>query len=667
MFAFLARRAGASALTQLAGAGAPAYEYIGGGGARISAFQEVSGVGVGAANSSSMATHTYFNAHATPHPPPEQIQIASASASASACANNCAPVSYGAPRAVAPPPPYYPSGAGGVGAAGYCPSANVMPINGSCAVAVTPSYPHQNNVTTQAATAGPSSQQQQQQQHMYASNPVSNYQQLQSGNARFPAQTAPNAYQQTSLPYEAYPQTAASGSDANAGAFTLAPDFMGPGPGDVSYYTPSGLPQPPPAATAPAATMEPAGSSVPLHSSPLVSRRAALPPIATMQQPMQAPGAGVGVPEYASFGAGAAQQQSHPQYGGGASYAQNQMNVNSVPYNDPASNVNVNVPYYNAQFPGPAAAPMSQLPQAQQWPPPMGYGGQQQQLPPLQPATASADVLAQSIRFCEELRKETPARQQELMQNLVLSERTSSFRMHPFFGLLRDLIICDMNFNSPRFPCRALMQNLPQDFEHLIRNFMMRNRALDCATMRRYIDPAIDSVVMDALRTAHSSLIAKIETRQAQQQQQSQSVFGGAALPLPLPLPLPVSVALPAGPAFPGTNVSAMPMPGVGVVNAGGPMAMSCSMSSVNPMLNPLSDCTLAPNPYCDTTSFYTFDAKAGMRPPTCAPDTRPLPLPAASKKHSLPKEVRESHVRVVEYIPVIPFRVLLSKLTIYS
>ena len=461
---------------------------------------------------------------------------------------------------------------------------------------------------------------------MYTSNPVSNYQQLQSANARYHAQTAPNAYQQASLPgvpYEAFPQTTASTSDPNAAAFALGPDYMGPGPGDVSYYTPSGLPQPPSAATAPAATMDAAGSSVAMHSSPLVSRRVALPPIATMQQPMQAPGApGVGVPEYASFGAGAAQQ-----YGGGASYAQNQMNVNSAPYNDAASNVNVNVPYYNAQFQG-----LAQQAQAQQWPPAMGYRGQaqpQQQMPPLQPANASSDVLAQSIRFCEELRKETPARQQELMQNLVLSERASAFRMHPFFGLLRDLILCDINFNSPRFPCRALMQNLPQDFEHLIRNFMMRNRALDCATMRRYIDPAIDSVVMDALRSAHSSLIAKIETRV----QQSQTVFGGAPLPLP--------ATVPAGPVFPGA-VNAMPMPGAGVVNAGSSMAMSCSMSSVNPMLNPLSDCSLAPNPYCDAVSFYTLDAKAGMRPPTCAPDSRPPPLSAASKKHSLPKEVRE-------------------------
>ena len=80
-----------------------------------------------------------------------------------------------------------------------------------------------------------------------------------------------------------------------------------------------------------------------------------------------------------------------------------------------------------------------------------------------------------------------------------------AFRTHPLFPLLRDLIIADMNFAAPSFPFR-LIANLPSDFDKLLQNYLNRNQP----TRHTPVDPQADTVIMDALRYAHQSLISKI-------------------------------------------------------------------------------------------------------------------------------------------------------------
>ena len=121
----------------------------------------------------------------------------------------------------------------------------------------------------------------------------------------------------------------------------------------------------------------------------------------------------------------------------------------------------------------------------------------------------------------------------------VYNFRSSAFRSHPLFPLLRDLVIADMNFHSPTFPfqvsskilacvtvsldlvqitCRnydlqgdvrflfQLISNLPADFNKLLQNYMQRNPA--SANYR--MNEAVDNVIMDALRYAHKAFIGNI-------------------------------------------------------------------------------------------------------------------------------------------------------------
>lgn len=98
--------------------------------------------------------------------------------------------------------------------------------------------------------------------------------------------------------------------------------------------------------------------------------------------------------------------------------------------------------------------------------------------------------------------------QQSFIQHLI-TDRSNAFRSHPLFPLLRDLIIADMNFNSPSFPYQ-LIRNLPADFDKLLQNFLQRNPP-NGSYQNNY---AVESVIMDALKYAHQCLIGKKCTAQ---------------------------------------------------------------------------------------------------------------------------------------------------------
>ena len=96
---------------------------------------------------------------------------------------------------------------------------------------------------------------------------------------------------------------------------------------------------------------------------------------------------------------------------------------------------------------------------------------------------------------------QTPVSQQGFMQSII-ADRSSAFRSHPLFPLLRDLIIADMNFHTPSFPFQ-LIANLPTDFDRLLQNYLQRNPPAS----NYQGSEAVQGVIMDALKYAHSALI----------------------------------------------------------------------------------------------------------------------------------------------------------------
>ena len=91
----------------------------------------------------------------------------------------------------------------------------------------------------------------------------------------------------------------------------------------------------------------------------------------------------------------------------------------------------------------------------------------------------------------------------------IIMDRSSAFRSHPLFPLLRDLTIADMNFDSPSFPFQ-LIASLPTDFNRLLQNFLNRNPMV--ATGYRSND-TVERVIIDALKHAHGALIGMIYIR----------------------------------------------------------------------------------------------------------------------------------------------------------
>ncbi|GAB1598168.1 uncharacterized protein DDB_G0283357-like [Argonauta hians] len=100
--------------------------------------------------------------------------------------------------------------------------------------------------------------------------------------------------------------------------------------------------------------------------------------------------------------------------------------------------------------------------------------------------------------------------QEAFIEHLIM-DKSSAYRSHPLFPLLRDLMITYMNFNSQSIHYQ-LIQHLPSQFERLLQNFLNRNPPRG-DYQSNY---AVESVIMDALRYAHSSLIQKIRSKQEQ-------------------------------------------------------------------------------------------------------------------------------------------------------
>lgn len=95
--------------------------------------------------------------------------------------------------------------------------------------------------------------------------------------------------------------------------------------------------------------------------------------------------------------------------------------------------------------------------------------------------------------------------QQKFIQHLIMDEGNSAYRSHPLFPLLRDLVVAEMNFDNPRFHYQQLLSLLPNDFHKLLQNFLHRNPP----TGHYQSNEAVESVIMDSLRLAHSNLVGE--------------------------------------------------------------------------------------------------------------------------------------------------------------
>lgn len=96
--------------------------------------------------------------------------------------------------------------------------------------------------------------------------------------------------------------------------------------------------------------------------------------------------------------------------------------------------------------------------------------------------------------------------QQHFLQHLVMGEASSAYRSHPLFPLLRDLVIAEANFDNPQFHYQQLLSTLPNDLQKLLQNFLHRNRP----SGHYQSNQAVESVIMDGLRLAHSNLVGEL-------------------------------------------------------------------------------------------------------------------------------------------------------------
>ena len=102
-------------------------------------------------------------------------------------------------------------------------------------------------------------------------------------------------------------------------------------------------------------------------------------------------------------------------------------------------------------------------------------------------------------------RPEILSTRQKFIRHLIMDEGNSAYRSHPLFPLLRDLVIAEMNFDNPRFHYQQLLSLLPNDFEKLLQNFLHRNPP----SGHYQSNQAVESVIMDSLRLAHSNLVGE--------------------------------------------------------------------------------------------------------------------------------------------------------------
>lgn len=109
--------------------------------------------------------------------------------------------------------------------------------------------------------------------------------------------------------------------------------------------------------------------------------------------------------------------------------------------------------------------------------------------------------------------------QQKFIQHLIMDEGNAAYRSHPLFPLLRDLVIAEMNFDNPRFHYQQLLSLLPNDFHKLLQNFLHRNPP----SGHYQSNQAVESVIMDSLRLAHSNLVDKIRLRQEMEKMKANS------------------------------------------------------------------------------------------------------------------------------------------------
>ena len=93
-----------------------------------------------------------------------------------------------------------------------------------------------------------------------------------------------------------------------------------------------------------------------------------------------------------------------------------------------------------------------------------------------------------------------------LLHNLQRTMQNKDIMEHPLYILLRDLIIVDANFDKAVEPF-SFPNNLPEQFEELVRNFYMRSKF---SPPFKKINSSVNDMVTEATKKAHATIIGEL-------------------------------------------------------------------------------------------------------------------------------------------------------------
>ncbi|KAK4323045.1 hypothetical protein Pmani_006229 [Petrolisthes manimaculis] len=101
-----------------------------------------------------------------------------------------------------------------------------------------------------------------------------------------------------------------------------------------------------------------------------------------------------------------------------------------------------------------------------------------------------------------------PSPRKTLIQGVVLRQTNKAFRSHRLFPLLKDLAITDHYYMKNVFT--PLISYLPESTDELVSLYLKRHPKSTSTHESDWHSPALDAVILDAVKYTHRSLLEKI-------------------------------------------------------------------------------------------------------------------------------------------------------------
>ncbi|KAK3895760.1 hypothetical protein Pcinc_000683 [Petrolisthes cinctipes] len=102
-----------------------------------------------------------------------------------------------------------------------------------------------------------------------------------------------------------------------------------------------------------------------------------------------------------------------------------------------------------------------------------------------------------------------PSPRKTLIQGVVLRQTNKAFRSHRLFPLLKDLAITDHYYRKNVFSVAPLISYLPESTDELVSLYLKRHPKSTSSHESDWHSPALDAVVLDAVKYAHRSLVGQ--------------------------------------------------------------------------------------------------------------------------------------------------------------